>query len=872
MNKLLLTVCCMIMMFLASCERGEHFIKDKSYREKVEIQFEKQKQLGKSRWEQVFKLADQKMPIRETEALKFLLAYSSLSDIADYDGGFFLANIRSSFAARDSFSWGKTLPDELFRHFVLPVRVNNENLDSSRMVFFAELKDRVKKLSMKDAVLDVNHWCHEKVTYRGTDGRTSSPLSTVKTAYGRCGEESTFTVAALRSVCIPARQCYTPRWAHSDDNHAWVEVWVDGKWHYIGACEPEAVLDAAWFTAPAKRAMLVNTNVFGDYEGPEDVLLKDERYTKINILPNYAETKRIFVQVRDSSGKPADSASVEFQLYNYAEFYTLLSTTTDSKGICSFLTGYGDLLIWAARNGRFAYRKISVSSSDTIVMDLLMKPGKEFSVQEDFIPPPEKPAGTLIPDSVKESNSRLLMLEDKIRGAYEKTFIDSAKTYRLAATLKLNPDTLWLFMRESRGNYRVIIDFAGSVKANKKAWMFPLLWSVSTKDLRDITFEVLMDNIENTVYPGTSGKDFELFAKYILNPRVDNELLKPYKAFLQAKFDTKFKADANTKPGMIIEWVKANVLIDTKANYGRAPLSPVGVYELKVADPHSRDIFFVALCRSLGIASRLEPGTRLPQFYHNSQWQDVLFDPKKPDSPERVKLTLFSDPLNVRKPEYYIHFTIEKYEDGFYRSLDYEADPQVGSFPCSLELAEGNYLMVIGNRIKDGTVLASLSFFNLEKGKDSRQMISFRKEPATTILGTVDPGKLNTALSSTRLPGKANLILAWIEPDKEPTKHFLADLRDKKKDFEKSKCNIFLIFRNEKEKQDFIAGTLRELPSGIRCVVPGTELIKMFSSATSQSLGSSLPAVTLVNTKGEILYLSQGYRIGLGDDLIKLLR
>ena len=112
------------------------------------------------------------------------------------------------------------------------------------MVFFDELKDRVKGLSLYDAVLEVNHWCHEKVIYTPSDGRTSSPLASVKTAYGRCGEESTFTVAALRSVGIPARQVYTPRWAHTDDNHAWVEAWVNGKWYFLGACEPEPVLNA----------------------------------------------------------------------------------------------------------------------------------------------------------------------------------------------------------------------------------------------------------------------------------------------------------------------------------------------------------------------------------------------------------------------------------------------------------------------------------------------------------------------------------------------------------------------------------------------------------------------------------------------------
>ena len=871
MKKLIVPVCCMIILILQSCERGEHFLRDKTYREKVEVQFEKQKQLGKNRWEQVFKITDHKMPLREVEALKFILAYSPLSDIADYNGDFFLENIRASFAARDTFEWGKLIPVEIFRHFVLPVRVNNENLDSSRMVFFSELKDRIKKKNMKDAVLEVNHWCHERVTYRGTDGRTSSPLATVKTAYGRCGEESTFTVAALRSVCIPARQCYTPRWAHSDDNHAWVEVWVDGKWHYIGACEPEAVLDAAWFTAPAKRAMLVNTNVFGDYEGPEDVLLKDERYTKINILPNYADTRRIFVMVRDSSGHPADSARVEFQLYNYAEFYPLLSTHTDQKGLCSFLTGFGDLMIRASEAGKFSFRKISVKTTDTLVLDLTMKTGGEYTMQEDFIPPPERPAANAVPDSVKESNSRMLALEDKIRGAYENTFIDSAKSCRLASTLKLNSDTLWLFLRESRGNYRTIIDFAGSIKAEKKSWVFPLLWAVSTKDLRDISFDVLMDNISNSVYRGNSGNDLEFFRRYLLNPRVDNEMLRPYKGFLQSKFDKSFRDKGFAQPASIVDWVSANVLIDTKANYGRAPLTPVGVYELKVADPHSRDIFFVAICRSLGIPARLEPGTRLPQFYHNSKWHDALFDPIKPVSPERVKLTLLSDPENNRKPEYYVHFTIEKFEDGFYNSLDYEGDPQVANFPCTLDLSAGNYMMVTGNRLKDGTVLASLSFFNLEKGKEAKQMISFRKEPAPAILGRVEQAKVLSSLSMPGLAGKEDLILAWVEPDKEPTKHFFADLREKKKDFQKTSCRIFLLFRNEKEKQDFLAGPFREMPSGVSCTVPGNELLKLVSSASSQNLGSILPIVCLISKNGEILYLSQGYRIGIGDDLARLI-
>ena len=130
----------------------------------------------------------------------FLCKYMPLPDKTDYPREFYQENVALSLQARTAMPWGASVPEREFRHFVVPVRVNNENLDNSREVFYRELKPRVEHLSMKEAILEVNHWCHEHVTYRPSDARTSSPLASVKTAYGRCGEQSTFTVAALRAV------------------------------------------------------------------------------------------------------------------------------------------------------------------------------------------------------------------------------------------------------------------------------------------------------------------------------------------------------------------------------------------------------------------------------------------------------------------------------------------------------------------------------------------------------------------------------------------------------------------------------------------------------------------------------------------------
>ena len=346
--KKILTLMLSSIFALSTMAQESHFISDQAYRDKVEKAFTEKMQLV---GQQFFNTDGLNLNSEEMQALHFLYAYMALADITDYPTAFHAANVRSAFQARREMAWGSKVPELLFRHFVLPERVNNEPLDDSRQVFYKDLKRRVEGLSMKDAILEVNHWCHEHVTYQPSDGRTLSPLACVKTAIGRCGEESTFTVTALRSVGIPARQVYTPRWAHTDDNHAWVEAWADGEWYFLGACEPEAVLNLGWFNAPASRAMLMHTRAFGDYNGPEEVMLRTSNFTEINLIDNYGTTGRTDFRIVDRKGKAVDGARVDFKIYNYAEFYTAVTKYTDERGRTFLTAGLGDMLVWASKDG-----------------------------------------------------------------------------------------------------------------------------------------------------------------------------------------------------------------------------------------------------------------------------------------------------------------------------------------------------------------------------------------------------------------------------------------------------------------------------------------------------------------------------------------
>ena len=252
-----------------------------------------------------------------------------LPDSLQYPRSFWEENVAKTLEVRRRMGWN--IPEREFRHFVLPLRVNNETLDDFRTVYADTLCRRVKGMSLAEAALEINHWCHEQATYQPSDGRTSAPMATVRRGVGRCGEESVLAVAALRAAGIPARQVYTPRWAHTDDNHAWVEVWVDGRWHFMGACEPAATLDNAWFNAPVSRALLLHTKVYGDYQGDEDIIQRTPCYTEINVIRGYVPARRSVVTVVDGC-EPVEGAAVSFHIYNYAEFYPVASYVTGADG------------------------------------------------------------------------------------------------------------------------------------------------------------------------------------------------------------------------------------------------------------------------------------------------------------------------------------------------------------------------------------------------------------------------------------------------------------------------------------------------------------------------------------------------------------
>ena len=883
MNKKHLFTLLFTLLVWTSCNNQQHFITDAAYRAEVENDFQaKQAALPNGN---LFAVFNDQMTPEEREALTFMYAYMPIGDITDYSGDFYLKNIRSSFQARNEMPWGDSIPEDIFRHFVLPVRINNENLDESRMVFFDELKDRVKGLSLYDAVLEVNHWCHEKVIYTPSDGRTSSPLASVKTAYGRCGEESTFTVAALRSVGIPARQVYTPRWAHTDDNHAWVEAWVNGKWYFFGACEPEPVLNLGWFNGPAYRGMLMHTKVFGKYNGPEDVMERTDGYTEINVIDNYAPSAKAVITVMDANGKPVKDALVEFKIYNYAEFNSVARKKTDADGKCSLSAGKGDMLVWASKDGKFGYSKVSFGKDGEVTIALNKKPGDVETIALDIVPPVDGSIPAEVTPEQKEANAKRLLEEDAIRNKYVATFYTEEKAEALAKELGIDPMKTEDFMIGSRGNWMEIEKFLRETPAEKRAQAMALLDVVSAKDLRDTPASVFADHLNNT--PAVQS---EWFNEYIMNPRVANEFLTPYKSFFAANIEPSLAKQAVENPQALVDWVKNNVSINDALNAQRIPIMPMGVWKSRIADKGSRNIFFVAVARSLGIPARIEPVARKIQYFKDNAWVDVDFEAAVQTTAKQGKVIASYQPIKaLQDPKYYSHFTIAKVlPNGTLQTLNFErggtvdmglGDTWSGLLKKPLSMDEGNYMLVTGTRMANGSVLAEIEFFNVEADKTTPIQLEMREsKDEIQVIGNfnsenkfkrADNGEETSLLATT---GRGYYIVALLGSRQEPTNHAMRDIAAVKKELEDWGRGIVLLFPDEKGYKNFDPKEFGDLPGTITYGLDIDGAIqKEMATAMKLQNANTLPIFLIADTFNRVVFVSQGYTIGLGEQLMKVI-
>ena len=476
----------------------------------------------------------------------------------------------------------------------------------------------------------MNYWCAREATYRASDGRTQGPLTLFYNVLGRCGEESTFGVTALRSIGIPARQIYAPLWTHCDDNHAWVEAWCDGEWHFLGACEPDERLDTGWFIEPASRAMLLHSRWFGK-DRPEDAQVGPKGMAVVlNHLDRYADTTKLWVKAVDEDGRPVPGAVLDFKVANHGELGSVALIHTGEKGEqcgqAELMTGYGDLYLCAGKGDLYGENLVSLAGvgqeEEGAVCTVVLKKQPqcwEGWRQLDFHAPKTCYIhdGLLTPKQ-QETGARRLAQAAEYRQKKIENFYDAQTAEKALKRFSgQDRERMEAILNKARSNMGEIVKFLewdpGDLlpvewRAEKKdLWKLQALEVLREKDCWDTPVEVLLDCCRSAL-PYAGKVPEKVFFRYLLCPRVSNEMLRPCREALGSCLDQGTREAVERDPACLPALVDRWVVSLPEEEYENLITSWEGCLKGGVGSRHSKEVLCVNLYRSLGIPARLTAG------------------------------------------------------------------------------------------------------------------------------------------------------------------------------------------------------------------------------------------------------------------------
>ena len=867
----------------------------------------------------------------EEEALliKFFYGTMPLRDAGEYPFEIFLSYVRHALWLRKTMDWCKRLPEDLFVHDVLYYRINSEDISDCRSFFYEQLKDRIVGLDEYQAAVEINYWCVEHATYEMADDRTAGPMTMYRSGKGRCGEESTFTVTALRSVGLAARQVYTPRWAHCDDNHAWVEVWVNGEWHFLGACEPEEKLDRGWFTGPAGQALLIHSRTFGDYAAGkrEEVIGRDGAVVCHNVTASYTKTRKLRIQVRKQDNTPAAHAQVSVEILNMAEYFPAAALETDEQGETSIRLGLGDIRLQARSEGKFVERYCNlaedgVGAADADCAVTLVLKDSEAGMKDALsgVSACEWHLAKLCAPKEVVVRESVLSEEEVSRG-----------TRRLADAVKLREERFDQLTRhaiavhpEEEERMRVAGENAEELTAFLEKDDNPdrkkLLDSLTKKDNKDLRAEVLEDHL--SAKRGSWSEDIHV--QDLLCPRIWLEEIGAYRSYICSVLTAQEQEAFASNPELIWNYVNQNITDIPEEEYDTLCASPIGCLKLKMGSAVSRTILFIAICRSLNIPARLDKSLMLPEY-----WADGAFHVPVSRA-QASKGTLLLRNIPGKEWIYAQHWTLGRLEKDHFVTMNH-AGLVFEKETLELLLPVGIYRLIAVKRLLNGDQEAAELLFAIEKEKQTELYMpdfektdgvmpleknsvpdesqscrklqnknnSLREEIQSCLLRDILLQRADGTLCSLeKLVSGKRSILAFLEIGAEPTEHVLNEVLALEKSAKGNSkgigCQLLFVLRQEKDLQHKTLQEVLALDAGSEIEIlydisggasdanaaPRTAtgdtasgtLCGWQETAKRMRLAEKLPVLAAVRPDGTGIYGSCGYHVGSVELMVRILK
>ena len=787
-------------------------------------------------------------------ACKYLYAFMPYSDIGNYPFEVFLDYAENGVQLWKENPQIADMPEDIFLNYVLFHRVNEEEIAPCRTFFRTEIGTRIQGMNFREAALEVNYWCAEEATYHCTDDRTLSALSVYRRGNGRCGEESVFTVNALRSVGVPARQVYAPKWSHCDDNHAWVEIWCDGKWYFLGACEPEEILNKGWFTNASSRAMMIHSRIF-DTKIPEgEVIGRDGMVTMLNELKRYAVTKEITVSVKDDQGLPVEGAEVSFEVLNYSEYAPIAEKETDENGRAVLTTGLGSLHISvrACCNEEWLHAEKAMNTETEDSCEICLRhqtagenAGYEKWTAADMFAPHDAPVNTDMPDSEqKERGNKRLAAANAHRE-------QKVRNWR-------NPECERFLQKEVN---RIEKAVAASYRED-------LLNVLTEKDRTDCLSDVLEEHLDLAIsYHGMMNRD--TFVSYVLNPRVDDEVLQKYRREIKNKFSRDEKQELRNDPSQIWKLVEKAVVSRPEKERSSVITTPAGCLNTCTGSFLSKKILFVAMARTLGVPARLNPHDRSMEYMENEKFVPVLAKTEK-------NSTLILKSGEDTQWKYFQNWSIAKLENGRYVSLKLGTEAFENQH-MNLPLESGKYRILTSNRLPNGNMFANEYHFEIQPGETKEIDLVLREADLEDMLENISMPEFTlrredgSTVKASELTADGKHILAFLEEEKEPTEHILNEMMEQEGAFAGYAEKIIFVVRSKDALETpTLSKALKKLKNVQIYYDDFSEIINTLGRRMYVD-PDKLPLITVTNGSLNGIYATSGYNVGTGDMLLRLM-
>jgi transglutaminase-like putative cysteine protease len=194
------------------------------------------------------------------EGYAYLLQHMPLRDLRSLPTAQLVENVDLAYEVMDRVKWGKDIPTDVFLDAILPHVNSTEDRDPWRRDFYEKYFDLVKDAETPgEAALILNSTVFKDTGVHYNTKRLrpdQSPKQTLEQSMATCTGLSIMLSDLCRAVGVPARIAGIPSWPGRGGNHTWTEVWDGGRWHFVGAAEPDAKgLNHAWFAGEAANAI-----------------------------------------------------------------------------------------------------------------------------------------------------------------------------------------------------------------------------------------------------------------------------------------------------------------------------------------------------------------------------------------------------------------------------------------------------------------------------------------------------------------------------------------------------------------------------------------------------------------------------------------